>query len=266
MPTLLIPVGLLASNPWVVILFVFVALYCILLYVLEYLDKKNLPGDRRGTLLFAFWFLISLLFVILLVIYQTLIITVIFIGLLMIPIIIRIPSHSTNESPGSWENTQCLVRVLLGAGAIIGVLILSILSTHGFGLFSGMGVGSGSATGFEMQILDSTGVPHTIMGASGINHDASKVMSDNGNWSLYLLFTDTGEIAYQEAIIESGASENSDEHPLSLVVDGEVIVSTTLGKEYAERVKTQRMRAVTIFIGEGTSGRDNATRILNSLK
>lgn len=213
MPTILIPVGLLASNPWVVILFIFVALYCILLYVLEYLDKKNLPGDRRGTLLFAFWFLIALLFVILLVIYQTFIIAVIFIGLLLIPIVIRVPSNSTNESPSSWENTQCLIRVLLGAGAIIGILVLSILSTQGFGLFSGMAAGSGSATGFEMRIVNSTGVPHTIMRASGINHDASKVLSNDGNWSLYLLFTDMGEIAYQEAIIESGASENSDEHP-----------------------------------------------------
>jgi len=116
-----------------------------------------------------------------------------------------------------------------------------------------------------MRIADSAGMPHKIMDASGINYYASKVVSNDGNWSVYLFFTDAGEIAYQKGIIESGASENPDEHPLSLVVNNETIISRPLTKDYANNAKNQRMRAATIFIGSGTDGQEKATRIIDSI-
>jgi len=258
---ILVPVGLLASNPWIVLFFVLVAIYCILVYFLDYLDNK-FSLSHRGTSLITFWLLIIFVFFIIVVLFQTDAVIVLFLDILLIPVIFLVAVPPYRENADLRRNTMDMVRVLLGAVAVILVLFVSFSSTDGFGLLPG--IGTGHTTGFEMQIVDSAGIPHKILGASDIQ--TSMLVSNNENSSIYLLFTEEGETAYQDAIVESGAAENPDEHPLSLVVDGETMGSTTLTREYAERVKIQRMRAVTIFIGSGTSGQDNATRILKSVE
>jgi hypothetical protein len=258
MPQILVPVGLLASNPWIVLFFVFVALFCVMLYAREYFHKKFLPG-RHGTMLFTVWSLASFAFLALLLLNLTFTLVVIFLDFLLIPVIIMAALPTKKDGAGFFVSKDSLIQVLLGAGVVIYILYVSISSTHGFGLVSGTG------TGFEMRIVDSTGVPYKIMGASGINQYASKAMSSNGNWSVYLLFTGSGEIAYQDAILKSGATDNPDGHPLSLVVNNETIVSRPLTREYAAIVKTQRMRAVTILIGPGAENKERADRIVSSL-
>jgi len=131
MPTILIPipVGLLASNPLIVYFFVLVAICCIMLYFLDYFAKflgylvEKFSMFRHGIFLFAVWLLIVFFGFIVLILFQTYIIGVIFTDVLLIPLIILVAIPLKKENTGLLENKTHGVRILLGAGAIILILL-----------------------------------------------------------------------------------------------------------------------------------------------
>jgi len=226
-----------------------------------YVDEKfslKLGGGR-----YLFWFLIVLSILSFWMFMPVLIVLVI----LPCILVILLPSKGQRESyNGKWKKPG-LTWVFLGAAALVIFLVVFFISSNGFGMLSRPDENTRDPGQFEIRIVNSSGVPSKIMGTEGIQSvsDPQHYFS-GGSWSITFTFTDEGAIAFRQAIINSGATENPDEHPVIIVLDNKTISSQPLSKEFANELKQRAMKIVMASTGSGTYGQVQASTIVNTIR
>jgi preprotein translocase subunit SecD len=106
-----------------------------------------------------------------------------------------------------------------------------------------------------------------IIGTEGIQSasDPQQYFTD-GSWSITFTFNDEGAIAFRQAIIDSGATENPDEHPVSIVLDNKTIAAQPLSQEFANKLKQRAGKIVMVSTGSGIDGQVQASNIVNTIR
>jgi hypothetical protein len=120
---------------------------------------------------------------------------------------------------------------------------------------------------FEIRIVNSSGVTTKILGTSKIENVSNPEQSfSDGPWSVAITFTDEGAIAYQKAIIESGAIENPNEHPISIFDGVRTDVSWPISKDLADELKQRPVKVIEISTGNGKGGWAIAMNIMYAIR
>lgn len=135
MGLIVVPVGLLASNPWIVLLCGLVVMYCLMLYFFEYVEKKFSFG-HRGSTLFTTWLLVIFLFFVLAVLFQTAAVITLFLDIILIPVVLLWLLPPYQHLCGLVSGSADTLRILLAAVAVIYILSMSFAGTDGFGLLT----------------------------------------------------------------------------------------------------------------------------------
>ena len=226
-----------------------------------YVDEKfslKLGGGR-----YLFWFLIVLSILCLWMFMPVLLVLVILACIL----VILFPSQGKRESYPWKRKKPGLTWVLPGVGALVIFLLVFFISTHGFGMLSTPDEKARDPGQFEIRIVNSSGVSSKIMGTEGIQSvsDPQQYFS-GGSWSITFTFNDEGAVAFRQAIIDSGATENPDEHPVSIVLNNKTIASQLLSREFANELKQRADKIVTVSTGSGTDGQVQASNIVNIIR
>jgi hypothetical protein len=226
-----------------------------------YADEKfslKLGGGR-----YLIWFLIVLSIVCLWIFMPVLLVLFILACIL----VILLPSKGQRESYPWKRKKPGSTWVLLGAGALVIFLLIFFISSNGFGMLSKPDENTRDPGQFEIRIVNSSGVPSKIMGTEGIQSVSDPHQSFSEiPWDITFTFTDEGAIAFRQAVINSGAPENPDKHPVSLVLDNKTISSQSLSQELANELKQREMKIVVASIGSGTYGQVQASNIVNTIR
>ncbi|MGA2913252.1 MAG: hypothetical protein ABSE07_07020 [Methanoregula sp.] len=234
---------------------------CYILFIFVwYVDEKFslILGDGR----YLFWFLIVLSILCLWMFMPVLLVLVILACIL----VILLPSKGKRESYPWKRKKPGLTWVLLGVGALVIFLLVFFISSNGFGMLS-TPENTRDPGQFEIRIVNSSGVSSKIMGTEGIQSvsDPQQYFSD-GSWSITFTFNDEGAIAFRQAIIDSGATENPDEHPVSIVLDNKTIAAQPLSQEFANELKQRAGKIVMVSTGSGIDGQVQAGNIVNTIR
>jgi len=181
-------------------------------------------------------------------------------------LVILLPSKGKRESYPWKRKKPGLTWVLLGVGALVIFLLVFFISSNGFGMLS-TPENTRDPGQFEIRIVNSSGVSSKIMGTEGIQSvsDPQQYFSD-GSWSITFTFNDEGAIAFRQAIIDSGATENPDEHPVSIVLDNKTIAAQPLSQEFANELKQRAGKIVMVSTGSGIDGQVQAGNIVNTIR
>jgi hypothetical protein len=132
---IVVPVGLLASNSWIVLLCVFMVIYCLMLYFFEYAERKFSFG-HRGSTLFTTWLLIIFLFFVLAVLFQTAAVIMLFLDIILIPVVLLWLLPPYQHLSGLVSGNADALRIVLASVAVIYILYISFTGTDGFGLLA----------------------------------------------------------------------------------------------------------------------------------
>ena len=81
------------------------------------------------------------------------------------------------------------------------------------------------------------------------------------NWGVAFTLSDAGAAAFQQAAIQSGATDNPTKHYLSMLLDNQTVYSAPLNAALATELKTTPTRQMIASTGTGTYGSSQATNL-----
>jgi preprotein translocase subunit SecD len=81
------------------------------------------------------------------------------------------------------------------------------------------------------------------------------------NWGVAFTLSDAGAAAFQQAAIQSGATDNPNKHYLLMLLDNQTVYSAPLNAALATELKTSPTRQMIASTGTGTYGSNQATNL-----
>lgn len=123
-----------------------------------------------------------------------------------------------------------------------------------------------AATGqFEMRIPTNGSDSAYVLNASDIKSvsgPTSQTLGDGStSWSISLMFNDTGSQKFRQAIMDSGAANDSENHSIMMLLDGQVLYSKPLAPDLAKEIAKAPVDSVQAMIGTGDEGKAEAAKI-----
>ena len=79
------------------------------------------------------------------------------------------------------------------------------------------------------------------------------------NWGVQFTLSEAGAAAFQQAAIQSGATDDPNHHYLTMLLDNQTVYSAPLNPSLATELKTQPTRMMIASTGSGTYGSKQAT-------
>lgn len=237
----------------IMVTFAVICLLYIPLLFLGYLDEKfslNLGNGR-----WLFWIMIILVIIALWFVQPFLIALLLLMGILLV----LLPSEK--EGARQARKKQVVTVAILCTGVLIFALVVFFTASEVSGSLSEIKEdqrirqSTTDSPRFAIQIVNASGVITKVLGTSKIENvtDPHQYVTD-GPWSVTITLTDEGANAYRNAILDSGAIEDPDEHPLSILSDTRTQLSKPISQDLAGRLQQGPVREIEIVTGDGKNG------------
>lgn len=115
---------------------------------------------------------------------------------------------------------------------------------------------------FEIRI-QTTGnqTEHVVFGDVITSVQMPQKNLQTGSWGVEFTLSEDGAKTFQEAAVRYGATDDPDNHYLTMILDNQTVYSAPLNADLATSLKTSPTRRMVASTGTGTAGSDQATNL-----
>ena len=116
---------------------------------------------------------------------------------------------------------------------------------------------------FEIRVQTTGNVTEHVLFGNDITSVQTPAQTPAGSniWGVQFTLSEAGAAAFQQAAIQSGATDDPTHHYLTMLLDNQTVYSAPLNDRLATELKTEPTRQLVATTGSGTTGSKEATNL-----